>query len=379
MAVQLVLPPRTIGLVLIISAVIMVGALGYIYLPHVKIVVAPKITTHEISQDVLVSVKAQEPDFVRFVLPAKVVEADISASRIFSRPSAQTSEDYSRGTVVFHNNQSEDQQLLPKTNLRHEATNVFFLTDSPVRIPANGTTAITVTAKEKGAAGNVPAGKFIVDKLPAPLQSQIWAESSQNFSGGVAADAPITQEEIDRARQELRDQAQTEALGKLTTQSGGAPVSPDLTQLELVSENISAQPGSRSTEYEIAMQLKAKGVILDSNDLLSLALLALRNKQSADEEFIEYQPESFRYAIKRADFNAGEILINTQLRGDFGTKIGASSLSAANIAGLSEPEIIDHFKRMANVETVEVSFSPFWVKTAPSRTKAIEIVIKDVN
>lgn len=379
MAVQLVLPPRTIALVTGVVMLLLAGGLGYIYLPKAKIVVTPRINTRVVEQDILLSTKATEPDFIRFVLPARLVETEVKAGRQFNRSQENLAEDFAKGQVTFRNEQEEAQELLPKSHLRHEATGVFFLTDKAVSIPGKGEIKVGVTAKEKGAKGEVAPGKFIVDKLPSSLQSVVYAESSQKFTGGLASGSALTEEEINKAKEELLQEAKGEAAGQLTAQAGGANISPDLTSMEVQSANVSAAPGSRAAQYEVALTLKAKGMAVDSNDLLSLTLLALRSKQSNDEEFISYEPESFNYTIKRADFERGEVLVGSKLSGTFGSKIGASSLSSNNIAGLSAAETKERFEQLPNIESVEVTFSPFWVKSAPSRPQSIEIVVENRN
>lgn len=376
MSVQLVLPPRTIALFAISVAAIGVISLGYLYLPKAKITIAPKINVRQVDQEIVLSSKAKEPDFVRFVLPARLVETTVETRKSYDRASSGTSEDFARGQVTLHNQQDEQQELLPKSHLRHEASGKFFLTDKAVSIPAHGEIAVSVTAKEKGESGNVKPGKFIVDKLPASLQSEVYAESKQVFTGGVATSSALSADEIEKNKQELLVESKQQALGQLTAQAGGASISPDLTTVEVASENISAAAGSRAAQYEIALNVKAKGVVIDSNDLLSLTLLALRAQETADEEFLAYNPDSFRYSINRADFSSGEILVKGQLSGRFSAKIGSGTLNSSNVAGLTTQETKEHFEQLPNVESAEVVFSPFWVRSAPSRPEAIEIIIK---
>lgn len=376
MTVHLQVPRRMLGLIIILLAMFVIGSLALVYLPGATVSIYPKVQTRSVERSMVLSSSASGPDFVKFVLPAKVVEKEIHKEVETVRPGEGATQDFAKGQVKLINRQDEEQPLLPKTHLRHEAGGVFFLTDTAVTIPPHGEINVNVTAKEKGASGNVPAGKFIVDKLPAGLQSEVYAESKQVFSGGMVSSNPITQSEIETAKNTLIEQAREEALGELTLLAGGARIRPELISTEVTFEAVSAEAGSAATSFTAAATVRARAFVADDNDLLSLTLLALRTSASDQEEFLEYDPDSFRITIERADFERGEARVKTQLAGMFGAKIEPSVLTVQNIAGLSAEEAREHFTEFDSVGDVQVEFWPFWVKSIPSRAGAVEIAIR---
>lgn len=361
---------------LLTIALLAMGAIAAAsYLPTATIAIHPTVTARTIEQDIILSTKTQEPDFTRFILPATQVEKEINVRETIQRESTSATEDFARGNVVLKNTQPEEQNLLPKTHLRHEATGTFFLTDAPVSIPPEGETSVTVTAKEKGPTGDVPPGKFIIDKLPAASQALVWAESTQPFSGGHAADTALTQEEIDAAVNEAVSAARERARGELTLAAGGAPLRDDLITVNTSSQTASVQAGQNVTQFTVDVTATARGFVVDENNLLSLTVLALRSKVEPDEEFLSYDPNSFSLTIERAAFDQGEVQVKGQLTGSFGKKISPSLLTPTNIAGLSASELTERFENLPNVEKAEVQFSPFWVTSAPSRPEGIEVKI----
>ena len=78
--------------------------------------------------------------------------------------------------------------------------------------------------------------------------------------------------------------------------------------------------------------------------------------------------------IKR-DIERGEAIVEGSLSGTFATKIGPTVFSGENLAGLSEQEVREKLTQLPGIGDVEVSFSPFWVKTVPSKPDAIEILV----
>ncbi len=375
MAVQVVLPVRTALLVVTLLIASIVIGLLYLYLPHARIVIHPKVEEKTAEQTMVLSANAKEPDFVRFILPVKTVKTSIQKDKHVQREGASSRPDFAKGTVTLTNNLSEPQDLLPKTHLKHQETGIFFLTDKPVRIPANGSVSMSVTAKEVGSNGNVAPGRFVIDKLPASTQAQVYAESNQQFSGGLVVDDPLSGDELSKAVNSVIDEATKEAQGKLTLEAGGAGILPSLIETKVISQQVSAGEGSKALAYDIHIEAEANGFVVNQNDLVSLALLSLRSNLPSDKEFVSYNPASFMVDIARADFSRGEARATTKLTGSIARKIEPSILSPQNLAGLTQEEIIEHFKKFESVGEVEVHFSPFWVRSAPSRTNAIEITI----
>lgn len=379
MSPHFAIPRRTILAALLGVGILLAIMIAVIRLPQAIITVYPTTYDRVVAQEITLSGTNREPDFVRFILPAKFAEAEVVESKTIARNTGETFEDFARGSVTIVNKQAEEQRLLPKTHLRHEATGVFFLTDTAVVIPPQGETSVRVTAKEKGVTGNVAAGKFVVDKLPTSVQHVVFAESRVPFSGGVAAQSPVTEAEITQAKAETLAKAREKARAELSTKAGGIAINDQLIAIDIREENVSAAPGSKATEFSVSTKVAARGFFPDSNDVLSLTLLALRSSSKADEEFISYAPESFQMEIIRSDFERGEARIKGTLTGKFAQKTGPNIFNADNLAGRSASEVQEYFKQFPSIKQVEVAFSPFWVRSVPSRREATKVIIKNAE
>lgn len=366
---------RSLLFLAVLFFIIMAGGLAYIYLPRAYIEVRPKLTNRTVNQEIILSSSASEPDFVRFILPAQMVRREAQERRTFEREDGAQFDDFAKGEITLFNKQASEQRLLPKTNLRHEESGVFFLTDTAVTVPPQGETRVKVTAKEKGGAGNVSAGRFIVDKLPASLQQYIYGESQQNFDGGVAVKTPLSEKELTEARETVRNLARDRLAGEITAEAGGARVGSDLISYSDEEVEASAAAGSHSSQFTVTAKLTARAFLVDENDLLSLTLLTLRQSTGAEEEFAAYEPHSFNMKIERGDFERGEAVARGSLTGSFASKIGPRVFGGGNLAGLTENEAREVLRQLADAGEVSVKFWPFWVSTVPARAGAVEIVV----
>lgn len=375
MSFSLVVPRLTLIGLAVVVAVVLIGGVAYIYLPQAVITVFPRETQQPTTQDIMLSSKVTSPDFVHFTLPTRVVEKTIEESQEFTRSGTTTEESFARGDVVFTNEQDEEQALLPKTNLRHEATGVGFLTNDAVRIPPKGTLRVGITAKEKGTRGEVQPGKFIVEKLPEALQALVFAMSTQPTSGGLAVDSPLTEKELKDAQTAVHTKAEERLMGELTAEAKGATIRRDLIKIEPEEEKASADVGSTAYTFRATSRLRGRAFVVDENDLLSLSVLALRSTKNPEQEFVSYEPASFSVTLNRLDFERGEARITTTVTGKYAAKIGPTIFDTAKLAGRTPAEVEDYFHQFPSVGKVEVKLSPFWVKSVPARTSAVKIAV----
>lgn len=376
MSVQLVLPRWAAAGAVVAIAGAAVGLWIYYYWPRAIVLIYPTATAREVQQVILLSTQVDSPDFQRAILPARVVEKTVEETKTVERSGATVHDDFARGEVVLHNDQDEEQSLLPKTHLRHAASGDFFLTDNAIRLKPRSTTRVTVTAKEKGERGNVPPGKFIVDKLPAGVQAVVYGESSLPFSGGVASDRPVTEEELKQAQTTAQQAAEERARGELTGEAHGAAIKPELTRLTMEESATSAAVGSAAVSFTVRQQVRAQAFVVDENDLLSLTLLKLRAETVTEESLMKYDPKSFAVQVERLDFTRGEARVQGKLTGQFVTKVEPAVLSPVNLAGRTEAEVKEYFQRFPGIGKVEVQLKPFWVRTVPGRAGAVEVVVK---
>ncbi len=364
----------TLGILAVLSVSGVIS--GLVWMPRATITVSPAVTTRTIEREIILSQSAKDADYVKYILPAQKIEKEAEEMKTIQRSTAGARDSEAKGTVILKNDQADEQPLLPKTHLRHEGTGAFFLTDQAVRIPPQGEVTVTVTAETPGQAGNVPAGKFIVDRLPVSMQKVVYGESTAAFTGGVVTDSPITENELKEALKETEEAAQIKVHNLILTEAGGAVVRDDLIKMEIESQETSAADGDKVPEFEAKTKIKARGFIVSESDLLSLTLLNLRSQPDSAEELVSYDPESFKVEILRADFDRGEARIKGTMTGSFAKKSSLAKVDKAKLAGRSEAEISEYFAQFDDLGEVKVALWPFWVKTVPAREKAVRIELQ---
>lgn len=362
-----------VGLLLIVAAVV-----AALYAPRATVIVHPRTNERTFTQDIWLSAGREQPDFSQYALPARVVERTAEDELRAERTGGQ-SDDFARGSIVLINDGDSEQPLLPKSHLKHEATGRYFLTDTPITLPPHSRLKMTITAKEKGRAGNVSPGRFIVEKLPASLQTVVWGESQDPLAGGIRVDEPLAEAELAETREKLFSSLRDRLQGELTAEVGGAAIHPDLFFASIEEEAETAGVGSMASEYQVRLRVRGRAFVVDETDLLNMTLLALRARATPEEEFVAYAPGSFRMSVATLDFEKREARLQGTLTGTFARKLPPTVLRPYNLAGLNENEVREYFQRYEAVGDVEVVFFPFWVRTVPGRSSAVQIAIKGLN
>ncbi|MBI3421119.1 MAG: baseplate J/gp47 family protein [Candidatus Sungbacteria bacterium] len=377
MAIHLETHRLTLFLAFVLLFLTCAGVIAFVYLPRATITVFPATAERQKQQEIILSAQAKEPDFRRFILPGKALMKTVEVSKDVVRTNTTLHDDFAKGQVALFNKQNEAQSLLPKTHLRHEGSGVFFLTDSAVKIPPQASVAVGITAKAPGASGNVAAGTFLVDKLPASLRSLVFATSDLPMTGGTIVDTPLTQAEIDAAMKDLLVEGRRQAQTQLSLAAAGAPVRPDLLATQVESQSSSAPAGSLASSFTVHSKVNASAFLTDENDLLGLTLLALRSNLAQDEEFISYDPKSFEASLLASNFERGEAKIRGTLTGTYAQKISPNVIQTSSLAGLAPGEVEEKLKQLPGIGKVKVKLWPFWVRTVPARVGAVTTVVEN--
>jgi hypothetical protein len=369
--------------IFVILGIVLVGTAAVVtiiilYAPHAAITLHPSSVHKTATQAITLSKDIQAADYIRFLLPARIIEKTVSHQQEVSHQGGAVTEDFAKGTATLHNDQDTKLSLLPQTHLKAQQSGVFFLLDKAVVVEPHTTAEVAITAEQKGASGDSGPDKLFVDKLPATVQSVIYAESSKGTSGGQTSQNPITQQEIDQAKKELHQKTEDEAWQQISKDAGGVSLNKGLQSIEVQADESSAQPGSTATTFIVSYTIKVRAFVVDQNDLLSLTVLALRNiPPDQNYTFTKYDPASFQVSIKTVNWTTGQAQISCTLTGMYNAAIDQASIKKLDLVNKTKDQLTEYFKQFPTVGSVDVEFSPFWVKKTPSRAGAIAIEIKN--
>lgn len=358
-----------------IASFILIAFVIYNSLSRAEIRLTPKKEVEKVEFEV--SVEKKENITTQSALPGKILVETLEEKQKITDIALKQIDDRAQGKVIIYNKRGESQPLLPHTQLRSEKTGLIFRTDQRVVVPAGGQIEVSVTSDETGEKTNIEPDHFTIIKIWKDWQDLIYAESKEKMQGGVREAKVATQEEIEKAREKVATDIYQKALESFKKKlQGNEKILEKATLKEIINANASCKPDTRTDEFEMYVKAKIIAVIFDEKALFDLAQARLRAKILEDKELLAFDPKSFKYSIQSYDEKEERAQIKAELSGISVYKISSSVFDKEKLIGLDTSEVKVYFRKNPDIENVEVSFSPFWVKTVPSLKDHIEIVVE---
>lgn len=297
----------------------------------------------------------------------------------------KTVPDYAHGSVIIYNNGGRAQALMATTRFLSEPSaaeakegkgGVLFRIRKNAIVPAGGTVAAEIFADQMGIAGNVPAGKFTLPGLSAPLQKLIYAKSSETMAGGEKIGSTITTDNIQAARNEL--QADLGALLKkriVDSLSSRGDVTDIAFSEEIVSQEASRAAGEEASDFDLKIRLRVVGVSW-GNDLVAKAAEILSSLYPSGRELTASNLESLQPKIVKYSEADGAATVSVNVQGVTIPAMNNEFLDSIHFAGLGKDEILKYLADKKLAESAEIKFFPFWLKAAPTNPSHIQVIIQ---
>jgi hypothetical protein len=207
--------PIVVGLVALALAVVVIGVLGYLFLPSatVTVVVRPR-PLGPLDMTVTADPAVTVPDPATGVVPAQRPTFDLASSGTYPATGKKVTETQATGSVRWQNCDPTSAYQVPQGTVVRTRGGIAFATDEavflPVAVLAGNPPAITcqsrdvgVTATVPGESGNVPAGA-IAAVPPAYNSVVVRVTNPAPTTGGTHTETKlISQKDVDAAKKAL--------------------------------------------------------------------------------------------------------------------------------------------------------------------------------
>ncbi|MBD3245297.1 MAG: hypothetical protein GF335_04900 [Candidatus Moranbacteria bacterium] len=278
------------------------------------------------------------------------------------------------GKIILHNNYSRAQ--------RFNAGDVLITKDLiPTQKVAlkkgfilyrNQTKVVEAYCLEKGIAGHIPPTEFEFEKFDDSLNGKISAISEEAFRGGVENINLITQNDIEVAKNELKQELAKQNLEKLKSKiQEGEVLTQDNTVNEIVYFKSNREPQEHADSLKVEMQLKSTAAVYKKEALISLINYNLKKEASQDQEFLSLKEDNLEISVAEISPNNQEGYLNLKINGKFRPKFSAEIFNKDQIKGYNERAVKKHYLDYADIEKVEVDFWPDFRKTVPDLNNRI--------
>ena len=115
--------------------------------------------------------------------------------------------------------------------------------------------------------------------------------------------------------------------------------------------------------------------IFDETQMLSLARRKLTQNLPPDKQLANLDPQTFSYDLVSYDLAAKTAQIAVSVEGRAVINQGQGLIDPAELTALTAQQVSDKLTPLPQVESVEVKFTPTWLRKTPRIAEKIQIEI----
>lgn len=349
---------RPVSIIFVALVLLIIGGVAYAGWSSTVITITPRITTVKTSFPITVSAADGDASWLRGTITTEDKTATVTVTPSGTGTPVPA---HATGQIRIKNTTSADQPLAVKTRLQ-SSSGVIVRTTERVDVPAGGSVVANVIADPLGAEGNLEPGKFIIVALWPGLQDKIYGESTEAFTGGLAAGGKnLSLDELTTAS----NQAEEEIRAATGSSRPGTLIS-----LEPSSVVSVPKPEVASASYKVTVTVKVTTVTYDAGIVTELLRSEL-GKVLPDGQTLDTINDPLISIQDRPTTDRIVLLVDGQ---------AAASLSATNpllkpatYIGLTAAEIKQKLSDDSVIKSTTVKLSPWWRTTAPEQPERITL------
>jgi len=359
-------------------AIIIAVIWGYFYLPKAQIKIFS--VKEKISFSSIVEARADISDIDVEIrqIPAQIIESVKTAQRQVKASDAKYVEKKAEAVIIVYNDLLNPQKMIPS---RFQASNGnIYWSVRNIEVPAKGNLEIKVVAAVSGNKYNLDCSKISPCEFKIPAwkgtanYDKIYAKAYTNISGGFIGNSfDLSDKDSESVRSEISKELLNTARIDINSQV--------LVGFELIDESLQSELSdlefidkeNDNGEYTVKGKLKLKAFIIKKEDLKNL-INGLTKSQINEKKIALKNTVDYDYTIDTIDYDNNFIKLNINAKQDIGWKIDVDNL-IQNLAGKKESEARKVISNTENINSVDVSLWPFWVRHIPLDINRIEILL----
>lgn len=358
---------------------------AFVWAPHAVVTITAKTTPYAVNKS-LTAIPGGSLDAENGTLAGDVKEIAKTASVDFQATGKKDVGEKAKGTVKF-SQQSMSSTTVPAGTELESSGGLVFVTNAAVTVPASsigpgcfptacpGSASGSVTAAESGTKYNAASGSL--DGSPSGVSASFTGPTGGGTDKTVTV---VSEQDAAIAREKLASQDANVVKEDLKKQFGA--------DIIIVNESFASTPGNpavvpavgeEASTAKISLETKYTLLGLKKTDVSAILEKDLQKQLAGipNQSIYDKGSGSVRFSNVAKDGNSYKLTLQTT--GYVGPSIDTAKL-ASQLSGKREGEIIAHVKTYDGINDVKVSFSPFWVSTAPSADKiTIKFQIQNAN
>jgi hypothetical protein len=366
------LPYAKLGIA-VFALLLILGSLGFVYLPRARAVVA--LNSEEKAVSINISgEKDAKLDLEKAVIPTKVVEAEKESSKKFPATGKKDVGTKATGEVrIFYNAISGSKtwaagtRIYPKNkpNLVYRITNAAtFNAGEPIKV--------SVQSDAPGDQYNGFAGEeFVATNDP---DTKITLTCVSEFTGGLAKQVSVvTEGDINAAKDNLAKEVENDATAEFNKKYGDVKIVEDTKKAEVSSAKADPSAGNEGSEFNLTIKVTIKALAFSVDDVSNLVKSDVERQLGFNREIIDSGASSAEVEVDSADLETGKLTATVKAKAFVSNKLDQEKLKD-ELIGLNATKAENYLKGLEGVSEVRLEFWPSFIKLFPRVKNHIYIV-----
>jgi hypothetical protein len=378
--------PVSIGGVVV---VLIIGIYLFFTLPKAQVVIWPKVDTLSYKETVTADKSADAVDDAKAIVPAQYFETSKTLSQDFPATGNASNEGKASGTITIYNKADPVTSLTLKTGTHFLSdSGKLFVASQKIIVPAGtkvgnkitpGSVQVNVQAVEGGDSYNVAPSNFSIPGFKGiALYYSVYASSSKPMAGGYAGKVKkVTDDDIQQAKNVLVEKATADAKTDLKNQISSDYILLDnAVSTSTTSASADTKSGTVADNFTYQVAVKASALAFKKSDLNKFATDYILSQMPDGKTLLD---KSFKinYSASTVDVSGGKASVNLDFSAGAYGALDKNSISLS-LLGKNEQQINETINNSIGdrVAKIKISFWPFWVKSAPTNQKAVNVELK---
>lgn len=376
--------PRKSLVILGVVSVILLGTIIYISTGSAKIDITPHKKPLDFQLKISSSDKFSSIDAGLNKIPGQFFNVEKNATQTFPTTGEKEVVQKARGKITVFNEYGTTPQVLIATTRFQTPDGLVFRTLKSITVPGTkvengkiipGSVSVDVVADKPGQSYNIPASKLGIpafsERKDAGRYEKIYGRSDEAMRGGAIGKAKVvTDIDFNTAKKTLSNQVTGGVEESLKTQTSGLKVINSL-DVKLKEPESTAKTDEAADSFVMTVSGSIKTIGFKEDDLRNLI------KQSINKsDNLTAIPEKLAISYSNITFDevSNTLTFTVNIKGDGYAKIDLDKIKT-DLSGKNANEIKDYFKGAADVESVKVILSPFWVQRIPQDKERTKVQI----
>lgn len=386
-AVEIPLKKKSRKFLLFLFSFLLIGAFaGYMIIFYgVNIIITPLVTPLNLDFNVLVGVKTPTVSGFKNEIPAQLFKTEKNFFQKFNSTGEKDVETKARGTIFIYNAHSSTKQFL-KTETRFKSTDgKIFKTVKSITVPGAkvedgkiipSKIEMEVVADQAGSEYNIGTGRFAIPGFEGTAKfNTFYGESVKPMSGGAKGRVKVvSQSDINNAKSEMEKKLSESLKSEILAKKPKDLEFIESAYKEEIIQSL-AEPGLDQIADTFQYKISGVGNVLffDKSDLNALVLMNI-NKEIKTGETVINSSKKLNYSVNKINFDDGIMELKVSFTSNFFKEINEDELKN-QLLSKSEEEIKQILLEDKRIESAQVKFWPFWLKSAPANHSRIKLVV----